>query len=79
MLTHVGQWGNSLGIRIPGKIAEYLGIKEGNGMDLLLENGRIILTPRPRITVASLLEGYPEEKEEEISTGGEMGAEAGEW
>ena len=79
MIGHISQWGNSLGIRIPGKIAQALGVKAGSDVEILLEKGRVILTPRPRMTVASLLEGYPKGGEEEISTGDEMGEEAGEW
>ncbi len=79
MIGHISQWGNSLGIRIPGKMADYLGIRPGSDVEITMDKGRIVLTPARRLSVADLLADYPAGKEREISTGTETGAESAEW
>jgi antitoxin MazE len=39
----VGKWGKNLAIRFPGEIAEAAGLKEGERVDLTLENGQIVI------------------------------------
>ncbi|MFN9114534.1 MAG: AbrB/MazE/SpoVT family DNA-binding domain-containing protein, partial [Bacteroidota bacterium] len=41
MQTHIDKWGNSLGVRIPSKIAASLMLKAGSDVELLLEAGQL--------------------------------------
>jgi antitoxin MazE len=41
-------WGNSLGFRIPAPVARETNLSHGSELDLQLESGRIVLTPRSR-------------------------------
>jgi antitoxin MazE len=41
-------WGNSLGFRIPAPVARETNLSHGSELDLQLESGRIVLTPRRR-------------------------------
>ncbi len=52
------RWGNSLGFRIPARVARETKLSEGSEVDLQVESGRIVLTPvRPakRFALKSLL------------------------
>ena len=44
MLSQVKKWGNSLGVRVPKKIADKLYIKEGSNIDIKVSNNKIIIT-----------------------------------
>ena len=43
MRTKVVKWGNSLGLRIPKAIAEEVPVKEGSTVELLLEDGGLVI------------------------------------
>jgi len=45
MNIQVGKWGNSLGVRIPGKLAKELGLHEGSELDLQQVAGSLVLRP----------------------------------
>lgn len=56
MQTHVSQWGNSLGIRLPKSIAESLGLKSGTKLDVVMEDGKVIISPAvKKATLAELV------------------------
>ena len=44
MLSQVRKWGNSLGVRVPKRIANKLDIKEGSSIDIRANNNQIIIT-----------------------------------
>ena len=44
MLSQVKKWGNSLGVRVPKKIAIQLGFKEGSNINIKVSNNKIIIT-----------------------------------
>lgn len=47
MQTHIQKWGNSLGLRIPRKLAKQLNLHPGSSVTMVIENGRIIIqTPK---------------------------------
>jgi antitoxin MazE len=79
MQTHIDKWGNSLGVRIPSKIAASLMLKAGSDVELLLEAGQLIIKPLGRPSLKELLADYPKEGGEEITTGSERGAEHAPW
>lgn len=45
MLVRIRKIGNSLAFTIPKKIVDELQIKEGDWVDMKVENGTIIVTP----------------------------------
>lgn len=47
MQTEMSKWGNSLAFRVPTAIVKQAGFEPGTRMDIGLENGRLVLTPRP--------------------------------
>jgi len=79
MQTHIDKWGNSLGVRIPSKIAASLMLKAGSDVELLLEAGQLIIKPLGRPSLKELLADYPKEGIGEIADGPERGKESVEW
>ena len=49
MLTKVQKWGNSQGVRIPLRLLEEAKIALGDEVDVLVEEGRLIISPSQRI------------------------------
>ena len=43
MHSHIQKWGNSLGVRIPARLAKALGLHPGSHVTLEIENGRIVI------------------------------------
>lgn len=52
--TILNRWGNSLGIRIPKNIIDLLGIKEGDALEIALDEKKIILTKKQPVKFDSL-------------------------
>ena len=46
MHTRVQRWGNSLAVRIPKPIAQETGLDANSPVDITLEEGRLVITPR---------------------------------
>ena len=46
MIATVQKWGNSLGVRIPKTIAEDSAMREGSAVEMMVQNGRVILAPK---------------------------------
>ena len=38
---HVAKWGNSLAVRLPAELVRELGLKEGDQIDLVKDNGQV--------------------------------------
>jgi len=79
VLARVQKWGNSLALRIPAPFARETGMDQGTEVDLALEEGRLVVTPknRPALTLAGLVSGItPDNRHEEIPTAGRRGSEA---
>jgi antitoxin MazE len=45
MTTKLQKWGNSLGIRLPKILAKEAGLEEGTKVNLILEDGKVVLVP----------------------------------
>jgi antitoxin MazE len=43
MVSKVQKWGDSLGVRIPNKFAEEVGLSEESVVELSVEHGRIVV------------------------------------
>lgn len=79
VLVRVQKWGNSLALRIPAPFARETGLDPGVEVDLALEEGRLVVTPRkrPAFTLEGLVSGITgENRHEEIPALGAPGAEA---
>lgn len=77
--TTVQKWGNSLAVRIPKEIAEYVAIQQGSEVEFKVINGAITLVPKKKTKQYSLedllAQCKPEQRHEEIdfgTTGKEM-------
>ena len=78
MLVRVQKWGNSLALRIPAAFARETGIDSGAEVDLALEDGRLVITPRasPSYSLDELLGGVSDENlHAEVDVGAPRGGE----
>ncbi|MEE3625534.1 AbrB/MazE/SpoVT family DNA-binding domain-containing protein [Nitrospirillum sp. BR 11752] len=58
MQVQISRWGNSLGLRVPKDIAKEVGLTEGDRVEVVAEQGRIVIAlARPRYRLADLLVG----------------------
>ncbi len=79
MRTKLVKWGNSLGLRIPKVFAKDLGLDEGSEIDLILNDGCVVITPvHPRtLELADLLAGITGDNlHGETDTGDAVGGES---
>lgn len=79
METFVRRWGNSLALRLPKPLAAEAGLAEDTPVELLLEEGRLIIAPvvEPRYALDALLAGItPENLHGEVDSGQAVGGEA---
>lgn len=71
--TTVQKWGNSLAVRIPKDIADRINITQGSEINVVENEGKIILVPRqPQIKYSLdelLAQCKPENRHEEIDFG----------
>ena len=77
MKATIQKWGNSLAIRIPKNITKDSRVSEGSNIDIMVENGKIILSPSPKVySLKELLKNVTDENiHSEISTGDYIGGE----
>lgn len=47
-MATVQKWGNSLAVRIPINLASQIDLQEGAEVDILLEGGSIVVSPKRR-------------------------------
>jgi antitoxin MazE len=76
--TVIKKWGNSLALRIPKPLADEIGLDEDSAVDLLLEEGKLVIVPivAPRYTLESLLADVTVENlHVEVDTGVAVGVE----
>jgi len=77
MKTTVQKWGNSLAIRIPKNITRDTRLSEGSDLNILVENGKIILSPSAKeYSLSEILKHVTNENiHSEVSTGDQTGGE----
>jgi len=77
MKATVQKWGNSLAIRIPKNITNDTNVTEGSSIDIMVENGNIVLSPsKKEYSLKELLKNITNENiHSEISTGDQIGGE----
>ncbi len=42
----IQKWGNSLGVRLPKKLAQEVGINNKSGVDISVDDGKILIEPK---------------------------------
>lgn len=78
MKSQIGQWGNSLAVRIPKYVVESLDLKLNDPVEFTIENGRLVLEPiqaLPELSLEDLLAEITEAPEPEVDWGRPMGRE----
>ncbi|HEY5471178.1 MAG TPA: AbrB/MazE/SpoVT family DNA-binding domain-containing protein [Bacteroidales bacterium] len=77
MNATIQKWGNSLAVRIPKNISKDTGLSEGSNIDIMVENGNIVLSPgKKEYSLKELLKNVTIENiHSEISTGDQTGGE----
>jgi len=72
----IQKWGNSLGVRIPNQIAKELNLKNGSHVEILDDEGKIVILPLEKKNLKEKLSMINAENlHEEISTGKSQGNE----
>ncbi len=76
MRSHVAKWGNSLSLRLPKAFVDRLHLKEGDAIDLDVDDGRLLITPaNPSYDLKKLLAEITEENQPESFDVSPMGQE----
>lgn len=76
MRSHVAKWGNSLSLRLPKAFVDRLHLKEGDAIDLDIDDGRLLITPaNPSYDLKELLAEITEENQPESFDVSPMGQE----
>lgn len=78
MKSELGQWGNSLAVRIPKQVAEQARLKKGQPLELVATGpGKVEIRSRsPKPSLARLVSGItPENRHDELDWGRPMGRE----
>jgi antitoxin MazE len=75
--TVIRKWGNSLGVRIPKRLADELGMSAGASVTVTADKRRIVIAPAaPVYELARLLKGVnARNRHQEFDTGSARGAE----
>ena len=78
MRTRVQKWGNSLALRIPKSFATEVGLQRETAVEVLLANGKLVITPvaKPKPNLKQLLAKVTKENlHHEVDTGSAIGNE----
>ena len=79
MITKIQRWGNSLALRIPKAFADSVGLNTGTEVELMVEDGKLVITKSPTThhDLEDLLSGVTSENvHEEVDFGRAVGREA---
>lgn len=77
MQAQLSKWGNSLGLRLPRALAEHIGVREGDRVEISADGPRLIIEPvRPSYVLSDLLVNMtPEAMREAFDWGEDAGRE----
>lgn len=76
MTTTLSKWGNSFGLRLSKKILAASGITEKDNINIIVEEGKIIITKAYPSSIKELFAGYESnEPQKEIDWGEPQGGE----
>jgi antitoxin MazE len=79
MKSQIGQWGNSLAMRIPKYVVEALELKPNDAVECTVEAGKLVVQRvqnLPELSLDELLAEITEPPEPEVDWGKPMGDEA---
>lgn len=79
MMTIIRKWGNSLGVRIPKRFAQEVGIEDGTPVDISVTDGHLVIRSvrRHRYRLGELLAGVRKDNiHGEIPAGRPVGRES---
>lgn len=72
-------WGNSVGLRLPKEVLKAAKVSVHQRVDIAIEHGKIVLTPRhetPRLSLQQLVDGIDDANlHDEYDTGAAVGQE----
>ena len=73
----ISRWGNSLGVRLPKSLAEQVGVRAGERVDVTVEGDTLVLrASAPRYTLGDLLANMtPQAAHEAFDWGDDVGRE----
>jgi antitoxin MazE len=74
----IQKWGNSLAVRIPATLASQLGVEPGTPVEIAVQNGSLVVTPRkrPKYSLREMLKRCkPQDFHGEIDWGPDVGRE----
>lgn len=77
-MSTIQKWGNSLGVRIPKEVARRVEVGVGTPVEIVAENGAIVLRPskRRKYRLKDLLKGLkPRQLHGEVDFGPDVGRE----
>jgi len=76
--TRIQKWGNSLALRIPKSFAQEVGLESSSPVDILLEDGKLVVVPEagPKFLLEELLKQVTKDNlHDEVKTGTPVGKE----
>jgi antitoxin MazE len=78
MTTQLAKWGNSLALRIPRAVAAAADVRDGDAVDVSVENGVILVRPTSqRYSIEELVAKItPRNRHSETDWGGPLGNES---
>lgn len=78
MESRITKWGNSLALRVPRAFAAEMGLENGTEVELTLQDGQLIITPRAPSYSLETLAGQitPENRHTETDWGDPVGSES---
>ncbi len=84
MQTEIGQWGNSIALRIPAAMAKEMGLEKGSKASLEMRDGAMVVTPTRKISRKERFERILASAkaigpDTEIDWGADVGNERLEW
>ena len=79
MIARVAQWGNSLAVRIPSALAKEISVEAGAPIDMIVEDGALVVRPVhdiPRLYLDELIARINDDnRHPETGTGRPVGPE----
>lgn len=77
MTTRVATWGNSLALRLPRAVAVEAELRDGDAVDVTVEQGAIVVRPAARrYSIEQLVKGItPRNRHKETDWGAPVGKE----
>lgn len=78
MKSQIGQWGNSLALRIPKYVVEALELKPNDAVECTLEEGKLVvkrIQNLPELSLDELLASITDPPEPEVDWGRAIGDE----